>query len=74
MGNIISKLIDGLHKDNSDNEIKCFSKKSNDSYVYCTKKNANSIFCQKHALKNFEDEVFKTFKEIAQSGNKSIFK
>ena len=39
----------------------------------CTKRNVISIFCQKHILKNCEDEVLKTFNEIAQSGNMSIF-
>ena len=68
MGNRISKLMEVLHKDNSDHGMKCFSTKSNDSYVSCTKRNSITKFRQKHS-KSFEDEVLKTFNEIAQSGN-----
>ena len=74
MGNIISKLMDGLFMNNSVHEIKCFLKKSNDSYVSCTKRNAILIFCQKHALKYCEDEVLKTFKELAQTSNMQSLK
>ena len=73
MGNKISKLMNGLYKDNSDHEIKCFSKKSNDSYMSCTKRNAISIFFKKHSSKNCENEILKTFNETAQTGNMSVF-
>ena len=73
MGVVISKLMIGLYKDYSDHEIKCFSKKSNDSYMSCTKINAISIFFQKHSSKNCENETLKTFNETAQTGNMSVF-
>ena len=74
MANIISKIMDQLYKDKSVHGVNCLLKKSNDSYMSCIKINAIIIFCQKHGLKNCEDEVLKMFYEIAQSGILSIFK
>ena len=63
--------MDQLYKDKSVHGVNCLLKKSNDSYMSCTKINAITMFCQKHALKSYEDEVLKTFN--VQSGNTSIF-
>ena len=68
MGNLISKIMDGLYKYNSNHEMKYFTKKSSDSYVSCTKRNAILSFCQKDS-KTYADEFLTTFNEAAQSGN-----
>ena len=65
--------MDGLFKDISDHEMKCFLKTSSDSYVSCTKRNAILSFSQKYS-KTYADEFSKTFNELALSGNMSIFK
>ena len=66
--------MDGLFRDIIVHGMKCFLRKSNESYVPCTKRNAILSFCHKVASKSYEDEILKTFIETAQSGDMSIFK